>query len=226
MYTFTNEHELMLKEADQIFAGREANALTDLELLISMLQGQSKSKEKTMMFAKSILCELGDKRSSNLSIDWLKTIGIKQDIAERIMAAVEFSRRFCFADNKKNRSICSPSDIYKEVRHFADRNQEHFIVMALNGAHEVLETFVATIGLVNKTLVHPREVFARPLELRATAIAIAHNHPSGSLDPSADDVNITRRLKSAGDILGIKILDHLVFSDDEFYSFLEHGLMD
>lgn len=98
-------------------------------------------------------------------------------------------------------------------------------MVLLNGAHEVLGTFVATIGLLNKTIVHPREVFADAIRSRAAAIAIAHNHPSGNIEPSQDDKDVTARLQKAGQILGIKLLDHLVFTDERYYSFLEHGLM-
>ena len=123
-------------------------------------------------------------------------------------------------------SISSPGDIFREVRHYATRDQEQFIVLVLNGAHEVLNVFVATVGLVNKTLVHPREIFSDAIQRRGTAIAIAHNHPSGKLEPSEDDINVTKRILISGDILGIKVLDHIIFSSSSYYSFLEHGLMD
>ena len=79
-----------------------------------------------------------------------------------------------------------------------------------------------TIGLVNHTLVHPREVFSTPLRERATAVIVAHNHPSKMLLPSADDKNVTRRLREAGELLGIKVLDHLIFSDESYRSMLEN----
>ena len=97
--------------------------------------------------------------------------------------------------------------------------------MLLNGAHEVISTFVATIGLLNRTIVHPREVFSDAISRRAAAIAIAHNHPSGNIEPSDDDKDVTSRIVKAGEILGIKVLDHLVFTDEQYFSFLEHGLM-
>jgi DNA repair protein RadC len=81
------------------------------------------------------------------------------------------------------------------------------------------------MGLVNRTIVHPREVYADPLTDRASSIIVAHNHPSGNVDPSPEDRDITKRLKEAGEILGIPILDHLVFSSESFYSFLENGLI-
>ncbi len=119
--------------------------------------------------------------------------------------------------------ITVPSDILPVVRHYADRKQEHFLCLSLNGAHEVQSVRVVSIGLVNRTIVHPREVFADPLTDRAAAVVVAHNHPSGRVDPSMEDRDVTRRLKQAGDTLGIRLLDHLVFSTKGYYSFLEHG---
>ena len=95
----------------------------------------------------------------------------------------------------------------------------------LNGAHEVIGTIVATIGLLNRTIVHPREVFADAIRNRAAAVAVAHNHPSGNTEPSNEDIEVTERLKKAGDLLGIRVIDHIVFTDAKYYSFLEHGLM-
>lgn len=97
--------------------------------------------------------------------------------------------------------------------------------MSLNGASEVIATRVVSVGLVNKVQVHPREVFADPITDRATAVIVAHNHPSGSLVPSQEDVDVTRLLKDAGDTLGIKLIDHIIFSRRGYFSFLENGQM-
>ncbi len=109
------------------------------------------------------------------------------------------------------------------IQHYSDRKQEHFICISINGANEVIASRVVSVGLVNKTHVHPREVFADPLTDRAAAIIIAHNHPNGSLTPSKEDVDITNQLKSAGEILGIKLLDHIIFNYKGHYSLVEKG---
>lgn len=197
-------------------------SLSDLELLMVLIS--SGSGERNVEALSRDALELLD-RKDDPDLSRLCAIkGMGKAKSAQVLAALELGRR------RQRRlgvgvTISSPGDIYREVRHYATRSQEQFIVLALNGAHEVLNIFVATIGLVNKTLVHPREVFADPLARRATAIAVAHNHPSGVLTPSDDDVNITKRLKASGDILGIKILDHLVFTENAYYSFLEHGLL-
>ncbi len=214
------KQELLIKEPEKIFSGREADELSDLELIMTMLSGQSKSRQKMIEIAHTIL----NTPRLLMSVRDMVASGVKQEIAERIQAAIELGRRYSIGEFR-HRVISCPKDIFLEVRHYADRMQEQFIVIVLNGAHEVLDTFVATVGLVNKTMVHPREVFSDAIARRASAIAIAHNHPSGSLDPSDDDVNVTKRLKASGDILGIKVLDHLIFTDKEYYSFMEHGLL-
>jgi DNA repair protein RadC len=114
-----------------------------------------------------------------------------------------------------------PADVLPLIRHYTDRNKEHFICISINGANEVITTRVVSVGLVNKTQVHPREVFADPITDRASAIIMAHNHPSGGLMPSKEDLEITKQLKSTGEILGIKVLDHIIFNDKGYYSLLE-----
>jgi len=114
-------------------------------------------------------------------------------------------------------------DIFTLVRHYADRKQERFISLSLNGAHEVLNVRIVTIGLVNKTIVHPREVFADIILDRAAAFCVAHNHPSGQIESSAEDDEITERLYASSRILGLHFLDHIIFSENSFWSFRENG---
>lgn len=122
--------------------------------------------------------------------------------------------------------IKNPMDAFFAVRHFAmDNEHEYFIAIILDVAHKVSEIKIVSKGLINRTLVHPREVFSHALKLNATAIMLAHNHPSGLLDPSAEDISTTNRLVEAGGILGIQVIDHLVFSFNDCFSFKEHGLM-
>lgn len=148
--------------------------------------------------------------------------GVSDELASGILIALELGRR---KGDKTRRQILTPEDIYKETYHFANEEQEHFIVMALNGAGEIIYTNVVTIGLVNRTLAHPREVFAEALKERAIAIVLVHNHPSGSLEPSTEDIKLTESMVKSGRILGIKVLDHLVISKDGFYSFAENDLI-
>ena len=95
--------------------------------------------------------------------------------------------------------------------------------ISLNGANEVIAVRTVSVGLVNRALVHPREVFADPITDRASAVIVAHNHPSGNLAPSQDDFDVTHQLKEAGKTLGIKLLDHLIFNQTTYHSMLEKG---
>ena len=195
-------------------------ALSDKELLM-LLIGSGSSRRNVEELADELLADL-DRNPRLSAADIMKISGIGIAKASAIGAALELGRRRV---SKRPPSISNPSDIYREIRHFSSREQESLVVVMLNGAHEVIGTFVATVGLLNKTIVHPREVYAAAIKERAAAIAIAHNHPSGNVLPSDDDKDVTVRIRKAGDILGIKLLDHLVFTDEKYYSFLEHGLM-
>ena len=127
-------------------------------------------------------------------------------------------------------AITRPTDalepILKELEKIKFQEVECFICLTLNGCHKIIGTYIISKGLVNRTLVHPREVFRPAIADNATAIIIAHNHPSGSLEPSIDDKGTTNRIKEAGDLLGIKVLDHLIVSPSVqgYFSFLENDI--
>ena len=195
-------------------------ALSDKELLM-LLIGSGSAKRKVEELADDLLSNL-DSNPKLSAEDIRKIPGLGTAKASAIGAALELGRRRV---SRKAPSTSNPADIYREIRHYSSRDQESLVVVMLNGAHEVLGTFVATVGLLNRTIVHPREVYAPAIKERAAAIAIAHNHPSGNVTPSEEDKDVTIRIKKAGDILGIKLLDHLVFTDEKYYSFLEHGLI-
>ena len=199
---------------------KRALALSDLELLMILLSSGN-AKRRVNEIALDLLTLLDTKVDATTD-DIAKISGIGTAKASVISAALELGRRRFV---KNGNTISTPNDIFLEVKHFATREQEQFIVIVLNGAHEVINIFTATIGLVNRALIHPREVFSDPIARRATAIILAHNHPSGILEPSREDITTTSRLAESGEILGIKVIDHLIFSTKSYYSFREHGLM-
>ncbi len=198
---------------------RGAESLSDQELL-AILIGSGNRERSVNAIAKDLM-EILDTKASISNEDLLGIPGLGMAKATLIAASLELGRRRLPA---KRRQISTPSDIFPLIRHYATRMQEHFLSVCLNGAHEVLSVNVCSIGLVNRTLVHPREVFGEAVRQRATAILVAHNHPSGNLEPSMEDKDVTRRLKQAGDILGIKVLDHLIFSEEGYLSMLEGSL--
>lgn len=199
-----------------------AQSLSDQELL-TILLGSGTRGQDVMGVAKRLLKVL-DKTSANPTMEDLTGIdGIGPAKATLVSAALEFARRRIRPEGFK---IAFPTDVLPLIRHMADRKQEHFLCISLNGANEVIATRTISVGLVNKTQVHPREVFADPITDRAAAVIIAHNHPAGSVTPSKDDVEITRKLKVAGETLGIRVLDHIIFSHKGYYSFLENNKLD
>lgn len=146
--------------------------------------------------------------------------GVGEAKATLVLAAIEFARRRIKPEGMK---ISTPADVLPLIRHFADRKQEHFLSVTINGANEVLNVRVVSIGLIDRSPVHPREVFADALTDRASGIIVAHNHPAGSLDPSLSDIDATKQIKQAGEIVGIELLDHIIFNQKGYYSFLEEG---
>ena len=196
-----------------------AAALTDVEL-VAILLGFGIKGHDVMTVAKRIV-RLVDAHHGRPDLDDLQRLeGVGPAKATLIAAALEFARRRIRPEGIK---IETPVDVLPLVRHYGDRRQEHFLCISLNGANEVITTRVVSVGLVNKTQVHPREVFAEPITDRASAVILAHNHPSGNLSPSKEDLQITRQLKEAGETLGITVLDHIIFSQKGHYSFLEQG---
>lgn len=121
--------------------------------------------------------------------------------------------------------IASAEDVYKELQEIGTKKQEHFTVCYLDGSNHVIENRVITIGTLNQSLVHPREVFAPAIELRSASIIIAHNHPSGILEPSYEDLEVTKRLEEAGKLLGIEVLDHLIITNDGFISITKEQII-
>lgn len=126
--------------------------------------------------------------------------------------------------------ITRPNDalepILKELEKIKFQDVECFVCITLNGCHKIIGTYIISKGLVNRTLVHPREVFRPAISDNATAVIIAHNHPSGNLEPSLQDMEATKSMKQAGDIIGIKVLDHLIVSPSVkgYFSFLENDI--
>lgn len=195
-------------------------ALSDVELLAVML-GKGTHAVDVMTLADRVVKALARNKES-ADLDELEKIeGVGPTRAMVIAAALEFARRRIRPEGIK---VTFPTDVLPLIRHYADRKQEHFICISLNGAGEVIASRVVAVGLVNRTQVHPREVFADAITDRAAAVVIAHNHPSGGVTPSKEDIELTNRLRTAGETLGIKVLDHVVFDAKGHCSLMESNL--
>lgn len=126
----------------------------------------------------------------------------------------------------KRASILCPSDTYSLLSHVKNEEQEHFGVILLDAAHNVKAVNTVSVGTINKSLVHQREVFSEAVRAKAAEIIVFHNHPSGNPFPSDEDLNATRALLKASEVVGIPILDHLIVAESSYYSFLEHDILD
>jgi len=198
--------------------GKGAAALSDVEL-VAILLGSGTKTHDVFTVAGRILKAL-DQGGTHPDMKELQQIeGVGQAKAALIAAAIEFTRRRIRPEGLR---ISFSPEVLPLIRHLADRKQEHFLCISLNGANEVIAVRTVSVGLVDKTHVHPREVFADPITDRASAVIVAHNHPTGNLMPSREDLEMTRTLKGAGETLGIKLLDHIIFNQKGYYSLLEH----
>ena len=194
-------------------------ALSDAELLAILLNTGIKGKN-VFELAEDLLALLDRSRENPPVQELSKLFGMGSSKACSIAAMLELGRRRWGATGS---IVKYPDEIFSLVRHNADRKQERFISLSLNGAHEVLAVRLVTIGLLNRTIVHPREVFADIIQDRAAAFAVAHNHPSGKLSPSLEDDEVTERLLKAAEILGLHFLDHLIFSETAWWSYRQNG---
>lgn len=215
-----------ISELDKIDKPREklvekgVSALKDYELIAIMLGSGIRGKD-VLTLSQDILTKLQDD-FHNISLEKLLEIhGLGLAKASTLLSAIELSKRYLI--KQKSRKITFAKDAYHELLTYADKKQEHFIAMTLDGANYIIEKRVITIGTLNQSLVHPREVFADAITDRAASVIIAHNHPSGQLHPSHEDMLVTERLKKAATILGIDLLDHLIITGEGFYSFKNEG---
>lgn len=156
-----------------------------------------------------------------------KTTGIKNDKAATLLAAFEISRRILqqkkWPDYNK---ITSPEEIAQIfIPILKDEQKEKFIVVCLNSANRIIKYEVISVGTLNSSVVHPREVFSVAIENLSASILLIHNHPSGSIEPSKEDIAITKKLVESGIILGIPVFDHLIIGENKYLSFIEKGLI-
>lgn len=145
----------------------------------------------------------------------IKGIGLSKSY--QICAVHELSRRLSTINKAK---IKTPDDIIPMVKSYSLENQEFFISISLNGAHEIIKIRVVGVGSLTKVHIHPRDVFSEPLKEKAAALIVCHNHPSGNCSPSEEDIQITKRLLEVSKIIGIALLDHLILTQTSYYSFL------
>lgn len=202
-------------------------ALSDAEL-IAILIGSGTVSLSAVDVAKGVMNSV----SNNINElarqgikDLTKNKGIGEAKAITIMAALELGRRRTDLLQNQRRHIKSSVDIYNEMKpHLMDKLHEEFWIVMLNRANEVIKSVAVSIGGISGTVCDPKIIFKHALENAASGIVLVHNHPSGQLKASNADINLTTQLKQAGQILDLPVLDHLIFADKGFYSFLDDGI--
>ncbi len=193
-----------------------------MQELLSIILGSGVKGKNVFHVARGILRTL-DKQRGKIELKSLLAIeGIGLAKACQVIASLEFARR---RSAKGLLVIQKAQDVLPLIMPIADKKQEHFLCLSLNGANEVIGNRVVTVGLLNSSQVHPREVFAEVISDRAASVILAHNHPSGVLKPSSEDITINQQLIDAGKILGITVLDHIIITKKGYLSFKEAGLM-
>ena len=191
-------------------------ALTDVELLQSIIGSGGKDNDYRQI-AKNLSTVINKVGAENLTIDDITEIkGIGKAKSAVIFAALEFWRRKF--EHQERPIIYSPDDAARQFDDIKNRKQENVAVITLDGARRLINKHEISRGTLTSSLVHPREVFSPAVEDRAAAIIMAHNHPSGMLTISEQDREVTRRIREAGELLGIPLDDHLIVTKDGFVS--------
>ena len=200
--------------------------LKDHELLAILLSTGIKGKN-VLEVAQDILLNFPKKKFLGLNFDQFKKInGIGPAKATQILAAFEFAKRVLEVDSSNTLPIIQTTkDIIAQISYLREHKKENFVVLYLNSRYELLAKETISVGTLNASLVHPREVFEPAARYFAAQIILAHNHPSGNSEPSEDDLDLTKRMVESGKILGIEVIDHIIISNSNSFSFKEKKLI-
>lgn len=195
-----------------------------LQELIALVLGQGVSGESVMMTAQKLLAEFGSLDALlHASLEDLTAIkGIGQAKACQLKAVFEIATRLqSTTPAKTSKKKCmSPKDVYAILKPAIGKHKkEHFVLLSFDTRNQLLGTDTISIGTINASLVHPRELFGMAIRRHAVSVIIAHNHPSGDPDPSDEDIHVTAKIMEAGKLLGIQVLDHIIVGENTFYSF-------
>ncbi|MFP3879904.1 MAG: RadC family protein [Dehalococcoidia bacterium] len=222
-------HDLPLSERPRerlIKLGSEALSAQEI---LALLLGRGIKGESVMVTSQKLLSQFGNlKGVANASIEELtQTKGIGPAKAAQIKAALELSKRLeADADDKPMPLLKSPEDVAAAVRNqLKGKKKEHFMVLCLDTRNRLISCRPVSIGSLDTSVVHPREVFKEAVSSSAASVIFVHNHPSGDPEPSKEDIELTRRLARAGEIMGIDVLDHIIVCDKKHLSLKARNLL-
>ena len=204
-----------------------ADSLSDEELL-AIIIGTGTREKNVVELSREILQTFSYESLSDIEVSELTKIkGIKSAKASSIVASLRFGQRIAQKTmERKIIKISSSEDIYNYLKNeLADKKNEHFYAILLDTKNVIISKEVISIGILDASLVHPREAFKLAVKKSAKSIIFAHNHPSGDYTPSNDDFKTTQRLVQAGEILDIEVLDHIIIGKDGYYSFKKENFL-
>ncbi|MEP2772837.1 MAG: DNA repair protein RadC [Fulvivirga sp.] len=204
------------------------SSLSDAEL-IAILIGSGTASLSAVDLSKQILRQTTNNLNdlAKLSVkDLMKFKGIGEAKAISIVAALELGRRRKDVEHLKKPKITSSTDVYEHMKaHLLDLSHEEFWVILLNRANKIIKCQQVSSGGVSGTVADPKMIFKIALDELSSSIILVHNHPSGNLKPSQADIMLTKKLKEAGKVLEIPVLDHLIFTDENYFSFADENMM-
>jgi DNA repair protein RadC len=208
---------------------RGSEVLTDAELLALIIgTGDAVSGKSALDLGRELLAVFGDLRTLSVAtpaeICMIKGAGPAK--ASCVKAALELAGRFRGRRLESNERYTSPQQVFEHYHYtYRDRRKEYFLALLLDGKNRIIREVRVSEGSLNQSIVHPREVFSQAVRESAAAVILVHNHPTGDPSPSREDLEITRRLREAGELMGIKVLDHIIIGDGEFLSFAAQGML-
>lgn len=211
--------ERLLNEGEQALNNRE---------LLAILLGSGAPQQSALTLADQLLRNAGSLRGlAALDVEELRKVrGIGLAKAAQIKAAMELARRLSLEPGYERIAIRHPGDVAELMMDdLRDLDHERFMLLMLDTKHRVIKIQTLSVGDLSGTLVHPRELFKAVIRRNSAAVVLVHNHPSGDPEPSADDLDLTRRLAAGGRLLGIEVLDHIIIGDNTYVSLKERGLV-
>ena len=204
------------------------SSLSNAEI-IGILIGSGTTEKSAVQLSREILMSVDtdlDKLARLSVYDLMKFKGIGVAKAVTIAAALELGRRKQNEVRKNDMMVKSSIDIYKQIKErFQDLNHEEFYIVLLNRANKIKSVELISKGGISGTAVDGKVIFKKALEQSASGVVLCHNHPSGNLQPSRSDIELTKKMKIFGKMIELPILDHLIITDDHYYSFADEGIM-
>lgn len=220
-------HDLPSSERPRERLIQHGSEVLSLQELLALILGRGVQGESVMTTAQKLLAQFGSLAAlldaSLEDLQQVKGIGVAK--ACQIKACLEIARRVnnqsvVALHNKKKKQILSPQEVFHLLKpKLAHYKKEYFMLISFDTRNTLLSIDTISIGTLNASLVHPRELFEIAIRHHAASVIIAHNHPSGNPDPSDEDIRVTAKLTEAGKLLGIQVLDHIIVGNDRFYSF-------